>query len=284
MCTNGYTAATSAQAMGMNGADKKKEVNGSSPGTTTSKAAAAAATAAPIVGVTVAAIAAASLLVDAPQDVLRGAATIALFVLFQAAASAPALALDREFKRRWQHALTGYGLVVASDFFPIAPFAAVLVLAAGGIWFLAAYCRAAFLQCFGGLLRPAERKQGDGAALPGAFYFVLGAGAVWALFPREVANYAVLCLSLADPVAAFVGQSVRSPKITESASAAGCAACFATAWTIGYVTLRQEDYSLWSISRGALFCTIAEASSSIGINDNISMPLVTALAIEGISY
>jgi len=277
---NGGQSRPSASSAVSNKKEQGTVINSTSKSTTRNTVAAAA----PLIGVMLAVLAASSLLLlhdgAVPSDVIRIAVAFAALVAFQTAASA--LSLERETKRRLQHALTGYGLVVASDFFPLPVRVGGMLFGAAGIWFLAVFYRATFLQFFGELLRPTEIQQGG--VLPGAFYFLLGTGLVWGLFRKDVANYALLCLSLADPIAALVGQAIRSPKLTPSASVAGSAACFATAWMVGYLLLRP-NYSLWSISRGALFCTIAEAAAfSTGINDNFSIPIVTAFAIEGISY
>jgi dolichol kinase len=159
-----------------------------------------------------------------------------------------------------------------------------LLSAAGGLWFLRNFQSDLYLQHFGPLLRPHEL---EGQSLPGAFYFLLGAAVVAALFPIDTARYAVECLALADPMAAWAGQSIRSPKITASASLVGCLACFLTAFGTGYFMLREETIANvddnrppWYVisAAGALACTIAEALP-LG-NDNLTIPIVTALVVE----
>lgn len=211
---------------------------------------------------------------------LRGALTIGGLVALQPATAS--LALERETKRRLQHALTGCALALASEYFPRRVMNIALTAAAAGLWYLARFRRDAFCQVFGPLLRPAELA--EGGSLPGAFYFLVGTVAVGSWFPPDVANYALLCLSLADPMASWVGRSIRSPMITSSASVAGSAACFVTAWLVGFFLLAaRPEYSSWSLARGALGCTLAEAAAvPLGINDNLLLPLVTAGAIQGI--
>ena len=159
-----------------------------------------------------------------------------LVVAFQIAAAR--LNLQREAKRRWQHAVTGHALVQISYYLPVPFCIAALVGASAGIWYLRKFQSDAYLKHFGPLLRPHELEEGH---LPGAFYFLLGTAATVALFPIQTARYAVECLSLADPIAAWAGQSVSSPKLTKSASLAGCSACFVTAWCIGYCMLVNDS-------------------------------------------
>jgi dolichol kinase len=95
-----------------------------------------------------------------------------------------------------------------------------------------------------------------------------------------IARYAVECLSIADPLAAWVGQSIESPKITKSSSVAGSSACFLVAWMIGWVFFNKER-SLLSITLGACGCTISEALPFA--NDNLIIPIVTAIFLELVS-
>jgi dolichol kinase len=203
---------------------------------------------------------------------------VAFFLLvgFQVAVSRLA-AFSQEATRRWQHAVTGHAFVVVSYLIPIAVCIPLLYLVAAGILYLRVFHQDLFLRSFGPLLRPREKQAGQ---LPGAFYFVLGTALTASLFPINAARYALECLSIADPVAAWVGRSVPSFRIHESASVAGSVACFVTAWVIGYLYLATgsaEDAPLGIITWGALACCLAEASP-VG-NDNLLIPIATAAAV-----
>ena len=205
---------------------------------------------------------------------------VAFFLLvgFQVAVSRLA-AFSQEAKRRWQHAVTGHAFVVASYLLPIAVCIPCLYLAAAGILYLRFFHQDLFLRSFGPLLRPHEKEDGQ---LPGAFYFVLGTALTASLFPINTARYALECLSIADPVAAWVGRSVPSFRIHQTASFAGTLACFVTAWLIGYLYLATgsestDEPSLGMITWGALACSVAEASP-VG-NDNLLIPIATAAAV-----
>lgn len=256
----------------------------------------------------------------------RAASLIALVLAFQVAA-ARGSALHREAKRRWQHAVTGHALVVISYFLPPALCAVLLTAAAAGLWYVRHYCAEMYFRYFGPLLRPhelvghsaaaTERGGGSGgggarssssssssdgtssrAVLPGAFWFLVGAAVTVLLVPMTTARYAVECLALADPAAAYIGQSVPSSRrLTKTATVAGSAACFVTACAVGGAFLLPQpsydatttatanaDATTFSFSAlvvvlaGAAACTAAEAAP-FG-NDNLTIPVVTALTVE----
>lgn len=196
---------------------------------------------------------------------------VALVVLLQFALAQ--LSLRTETKRRLQHALTGHALVQISYLISQTLAVCLLLLAAGVMYVLKTYYPTEFRRAFGPLLR---RDELSGSQMPGAFYFLLGAaGAVLLADNIDTARYAVECLAIADPMASWVGTTVRSRKINSNSSVAGSAACFAAAWCVGYLMLTKDSYKL---SVGALACTIAEAMP-YG-NDNLNIPVITALAIE----
>jgi dolichol kinase len=209
---------------------------------------------------------------------LQAVSLFVLLIAFQVAGAR--LSLQSEAKRRWLHALTGVALVQVSYYLPLKICIATLLVATLGIWYLKNFQNKLFHDAFGPLLRPSERE-----SLPGAFYFLIGTIIAALLLPMQTARYAVECLSLADPRAAWVGQSVSSPRIHKSASVAGCLACFVTAWFVGWLLLRPEEGAkyessifFWKITAGALACCIAEALP-FG-NDNVAIPILTGMAVE----
>lgn len=208
---------------------------------------------------------------DASNDAL--ARVVVLFVLivgFQVLVSR--LALEKEAKRRWQHALTGHILVQASHILPMDLGIGGLMLGAIGIAYLRFRHPEKFVEIFGPLLR---REELDPGTLPGAFYFLIGTAMTTLIFDLPTARYAVECLALADPMAAFCGKSISSPKVNARSSIAGCFGCFVTAWCIGYVMLPDETGL--QIFLGAFACAAAECLP-IG-NDNLTIPLFTAAVL-----
>lgn len=198
---------------------------------------------------------------------------VLLFVLivgFQIAVSR--IALAQEAKRRWQHALTGHILVQASYILPMQLGVAGLLLGAAGMAYFRFLHPEQFVEAVGPLLRPEELEPNR---LPGAFYFLIGTAMTALSFDLSTTRYAVECLALADPMAAFVGKTISSPRLNQSASVAGSLGCFATSWLCGYFML--PDLNVVRITCGALACTIAEALP-FG-NDNITIPLATAAIV-----
>jgi len=218
------------------------------------------------------------MMMETAVGVQRVAFFIVLVTAFQVAVAR--FDLHQEARRRWQHALTGHALVQISYLLPVAASLAALLIGATGIYCIRHYRDDIYVKAFGPLLRQQELQEGH---LPGAFYFLIGTAFTLALFPISDARYSVECLAWADPMAAWVGCSVASPKINQSASLAGCLACFVTAWGIGWIMLLlpKEDAAAADFGRvtlGALACCIAEALP-FG-NDNLLIPLLTAAAVQ----
>ncbi len=229
--------------------------------------------------------------------------------------------LSSESKRRIQHGMTGCILVLISYCIPIYACILLLNIATYLIYYLKTYhFHTIYLQNFGPLLRDHEKQpiapspQSDnhhsdssasrGIPLPGAYYFLCGTTITAMLFPLGIARYSVMCLSLADPMAAYIGQLVPSYRLdhirffnllltstgtTTNASVSGCIACFTMAWTIGYIQLVLLNdkmsasfvYPFITVTAGATACCIAEAIPFFGShgNDNLQIPIFTALVV-----
>ena len=226
-----------------------------------------------------------------------------LVVVFQVAVAQVSIFQNqsKEAKRRWQHAITGHLLVQISYILPLSVSIGALLVGASGIAYLC-YCQpTVYLQHFGPLLRAEEttattttkssKNQGvpitGRLRLPGAFYFLIGTALTAWMFPLTEARYAVECLALADPMAAWMGQVIESPKFHAKASWSGCTACFVTAYVTGLLFLNDQDsdkdetrFFYTTFLRpmvGALACTIAEAMP--WGNDNLLIPLITGAAV-----
>jgi diacylglycerol kinase (CTP) len=106
---------------------------------------------------------------------------------------------DLHVQRKLQHAGTGLLIYVATRLFPWRTASAVLMLCA--LAFLALHgARAAskrvdalFLRCFHGILR---RDEAQRRAVPAAFFFLLGAALVLALYSPALARLAILHVRL----------------------------------------------------------------------------------------
>jgi len=178
--------------------------------------------------------------------------------------------LSKEAKRRIQHAATGQLLIIISYLLPLS--VCQIALFAGISLLLYVYhCHEAWYKnTFGPLLRPSEQD-----SLPGAFWFLVGTWISAMCFDMTIGRYAILCLSYADPMAAWVGSSIPSPQVLGNATMAGCCACFCTSIVIGWFILSEDAAE---IGVGALVCTLAECLP-IG-NDNLLIPVVTAAAVQ----
>lgn len=133
-----------------------------------------------------------------------------------------------------------------------------------------------------GLLRESERR-----TMSGSFWYligveaVLGAGAL--LHPRhdrraqQLTALAILFLALCDPAAAFVGRrfgSVRPAfmhgKSLEGSLAAAAVGCLTTRWFLGL------DLWDWRVAKGGAIAAFAEAVRVGRLDDNVTLPIVSA--------
>ena len=178
--------------------------------------------------------------------------------------------ISQESRRRIGHATSGQGLICISYVLPAHWSIIALWLASSLLAYLVYMFPQYYLRTFGPLLRSHEL---NGHALPGAFYFLVGTAITATFFEMNIARYALLCLSWADPMAAWIGQFIESPRIAKGASLAGCLGCFVTAWFIGFLML--DDWV--RIALGAAACTIAEATPIF--DDNFVIPVATATSV-----
>lgn len=206
---------------------------------------------------------------ESSSKILLIQASVVVLLLVGLQVAMARFAIDQEAKRRWQHGVTGHAFVTVSYILPTNLCIYALLAGAIGMYYVRFYQTDFFLQAFGPLLRSHEKESNR---LPGAFYFLLGTAITTSLFPINVARYAVECLALADPMAAWVGKSIQSPKLNDSSSIAGCLACFVTASLVGFAYLE----SMFQILAGSAACTLVEALSFA--NDNLLIPIATAAA------
>lgn len=197
-------------------------------------------------------------------------AAVLAVVLLQVLVTTKEVELSKEGRRRVQHATTGQLLIAISYILPLVVCQGALL--AGTLLLLYIYHgqKQWYQNTFGPILRPEEQDR-----LPGAFWFLAGTAISSVCFELDVGRYAVLCLSYADPMAALVGSSIKSPRLCGTATLAGCTGCFLTASAIGWSLLPDDTFA---IGVGALACTVAE-SLPIG-NDNLLIPIVTASAVQ----
>jgi dolichol kinase len=178
--------------------------------------------------------------------------------------------ISQEGRRRIGHATSGQGLICISYILPVSWSIIALWLAASLLVCLVYMHPTIYLQIFRPMLRSHELEKN---VLPGAFYFLAGMAVTASFFDMNTARYSLLCLSWADPMAAWIGQSIKSPMLAKGTSLAGCLGCFVTAWIMGYLML--DDWA--RITMGAAVCMLVEAMP-IG-DDNFAIPIATATAV-----
>ena len=179
------------------------------------------------------------------------------------------LSLSKEPKRRIQHAVTGTVLVLISYYLPMEY--CRIALGVGISVVLIAYYgyNSWFQRTFRELLRPNEWDR-----LPGAFWFLVGTLVTTFFDDVAVGRFAVLSLAYADPMAAWIGSAVSSPRLPPGASLAGSTACFFTSLALATWTFRLPSEEALI---GAVTCTLSEAIP-VG-NDNLCIPIATAASI-----
>lgn len=127
------------------------------------------------------------------------------------------------------------------------------------------------------LLRESERT-GPNAAI----YFLMSCLIAVAVFPKLVAVLAILCLAVGDPAASLAGVlwGKYSPKVCRGKSLVGTLACGVVCAAAIALLLNSVNATLpvatLSILGGAA-AAVAECLP-LGIDDNLTMPLLTGAA------
>lgn len=182
-----------------------------------------------------------------------------------------------EFQRDLFHSL-GLAIPIGYLFFPrevvLLGVALAMVLYVGSD--LLRLFHRGFRRFFDRLLGSRFLKERERRNLIGSSYFLIGAFLSVLLFPREAAIPALFVASLADIAASEVGSRWGRHPIRTSRSLEGSLAFFGTASLL-----------IWAFYPGPLWwgLIVAAASAlveafSFGVDDNLSIPLVTALLLH----
>ena len=131
--------------------------------------------------------------------------------------------------------------------------------------------RVIFMRIFSPMLRSQERRGG----LTGATYYLIGSFLCILFFDKTLAIVCLCFLTLGDLFAALIGKQWGRIKLFSQKSLEGSLACFivctAAALLIGF-------HPVVAIA-GALVATLIELLP-IGIDDNVTMPLISGLAMH----
>ena len=134
------------------------------------------------------------------------------------------------------------------------------------------------VQQFANILRKEETVN----VVPAAFWFLLGCAFSILLFPRTVCCLALVHVSIGDPAAGLVGTYFRSPRYVKGKTLAGTAGAFLFSAMGSLIFLSSRGDSdmaataLLPVSLLAgITAAVAEGWNILGLNDNLTMPLVS---------
>ena len=131
------------------------------------------------------------------------------------------------------------------------------------------------------VIREKEKK-----TLSGTSYFSLGCTLVISLFPKEIANIGIVFLVLGDMAAALFGVSFGNDVVVVKMgrlgkkSLEGSIAMFITCCFVGYFMLDSVILREYAIVFGAFIATITELFEPFHLNDNITIPIFSCLALQ----
>ncbi|EEY62498.1 uncharacterized protein PITG_14967 [Phytophthora infestans T30-4] len=240
------------------------------------------------------------------------AACVAAILLFQyvvssrpldAAQNGTARRVDLHLQRKMQHLGTGAMIYAASRLFGSLAGASVLLFFAVLFYGLHELrgryetVNAAYIKCFSSILRQYEVSR---AALPGAFYFLLGSGFSLALYPPRVARLAILHLSVGDPAAAFFGALYGRHKLVHlmgtlggNKSLEGSIGCFCVAVAATFTALMVEQDFYFDVIGNDIMAIAGTISFAAGISaaaaelldiggwdDNLTLPLLSGVFLQ----
>jgi dolichol kinase len=129
-------------------------------------------------------------------------------------------------------------------------------------------------------------REKEKTALSGTCYFSLGCTMSISCFPPPVAITSITWLVLGDMSAALFGVSFGGESCTVKLgregkkSLEGSAAMFITCTITGVIFFAGVRLSDYVVIVGALAATITELMEPLGLNDNISIPLVSGAVLQ----
>lgn len=131
------------------------------------------------------------------------------------------------------------------------------------------------------ILREKERNQ-----LSGTCYFSLGCTLAIAFFPPAVSTLSIVWLVLGDMFAALIGVSFGGETVAlklgreGNKSVEGSVAMFLCCSVLGMIGLGDTYLAEYAVIVGALVATFVELYEPFGLNDNITIPVMSSLALE----
>lgn len=128
-------------------------------------------------------------------------------------------------------------------------------------------------------------REGEQSQLCGGSYFSLGCTLAIHLFAPVIAMTSIIFLVMGDLCAALVGrsfgQSICSVKIGpgRKKSVEGSAAMFLTCLVFGCTVFSEVHLREYAVVIGSLAATLTELYEPLGINDNVTIPIMSGIAL-----
>ena len=117
-------------------------------------------------------------------------------------------------------------------------------------------------------------KKEESNRLSGSFFYILSGLITIILFGRNIAISSLFILSIADPLSSFIGGRFGRVRFLGK-SLEGTMTFF----IVAFVILRVFSFSIPMATAGAVIASLTELFSSRFIDDNLSIPLATGVAL-----
>jgi dolichol kinase len=117
-------------------------------------------------------------------------------------------------------------------------------------------------------------KKEESNRLSGSFFYILSGLITIIFFEKNIAVSSLFILSIADPLSSLVGSRFGRVRFREK-SLEGTLTFF----IVSFLILRIFSFSLPVAAAAAVIASLTELFSSRPIDDNLSIPLVTASAL-----
>jgi len=122
-------------------------------------------------------------------------------------------------------------------------------------------------------------KKEESNRLSGSFFYVLSGLITIIFFEKNIAVSSLFVLSVADPLSSLLG--IRFGRVRLFGKSLEGAMTF---FVVSFLILRMLSFSLPVAAAAAVIASLTELFSSRPIDDNLSIPLVTAVALTLLTW
>ena len=122
--------------------------------------------------------------------------------------------------------------------------------------------------------------------LTGGFYMGIGVATTMSIAPPSISTAALLFLVLGDMSAAIIGVSFGGETVavklgrTGKKSVEGSAAMFCVCFVVGCILFLHVELREYPVFFGSLAATLVELYEPLGINDNLTIPVISSLVMQ----